>query len=86
MQASHIEQGANADASPFGIAGGAFVNAKANFSQAFGINATTISDDSYAFVWNGNDTYALGSGYVSHGKGTFNINALSGLSGVYFGA
>jgi len=43
------------------------------------------SSHPYAFVWNGDDTRAIGDYYESHGKGTFNINALSGLSGIFIG-
>lgn len=50
-----------------------------------GIQAHAKEGDDYSYVFNGialDDFYAR---YESHGKGTFNINPLSGLSGLYIG-
>lgn len=89
LSAIHISQGFNAQSSPTGIAGGAYVNANANFSQVFGYGASTKASDDFSFVWNGKTDVVPGvlggTDYESHGKGTFNINALSGLSGIYIG-
>lgn len=83
--ADAVSQGRHSFSVPYGFAAGAYLSANAIFSQAFGYNAETISSDAYSFVWNGNDTSAIGDYYSSHGKGTFSINPLSGLSGVYIG-
>ena len=85
IAAESISQGINAYSVPYGLASGAYLSANANFSQAFGYASETQSSDSYAFTWNGDDTRAIGDNYQSHGKGTFNINPLSGLSGVFVG-
>ena len=83
--AKSVSQGLKAKATPLGFAAGAFLSANANFSQAFGYNAETKVDDTYAFVWNGDDARALLDYYQSHGKGTFSINPISGLQGVFIG-
>ena len=67
------------------MAAGAYLCADASFSQAFGFNSQTVSTDNYSFTWNGDDTRAIGNYYQSHGKGTFNLNALSGIDGIYIG-
>ena len=61
------------------------MSAAANFSQVMGVNAQAAAGTDYSFVWNGNDVEALGQYYSAHGKGSFNINPLSGISGVYVG-
>ena len=71
--AKSVSQGLKAKATPLGFAAGAFLSANANFSQAFGYNAETKANDTYAFVWNGDDARALLDYYQSHGKGTFSI-------------
>ena len=83
--AKSVSQGLKAKATPLGFAAGAFLSANANFSQAFGYNAETKADDIYAFVWNGDDERALLDYYQSHGKGTFSINPISGMQGVFIG-
>ena len=80
-----MSQGLHSSSVPYGFAAGSYLSANANFSQVFGHNAKTISSDIYSFVWNGNYTSAIGDFYSSHGKGTFSINPLLGLSGVYIG-
>ena len=80
-----IAQGIRAHAVPFGLAAGAYLCANANFSQSLGYDAVTLSSDTYAFTWNGDDTRAIADYYQSHGKGTFNINPADGLSGIYIG-
>lgn len=52
-----------------------------------------MSSDLYSFVWSGDDTRSVANFYVptnsdfysSHGKGSFSINPLSGLSGIFIG-
>ena len=83
--AKSVSQGLKAKATPLGFAAGAFLSANANFSQTFGYNAETKADDIYAFVWNGDDERALLDYYQSHGKGTFSINPISGMQGVFIG-
>lgn len=85
IAADAISQGLHAKSVPYGFAAGAYLCANANFSQALGFDAQTISSDTYSFVWNGDDTRAVGDYYTSHGKGSFSINPLSGLSGFYVG-
>lgn len=85
LYAEHVSQGIHASSAPYGLAAGAYLCADASFSQAFGYNSQTVSSDQYSFVWNGDDTKAIGDYYTSHGKGTFSINPLSGLSGFYLG-
>lgn len=85
IAAEAISQGLHAASVPYGFAAGAYLCANANFSQALGFDAQIISSDTYSFVWNGDDTRAIGDYYTSHGKGTFSINALSGLSGIFVG-
>ena len=80
-----LAQGLRTKATPLGLAAGAFLSANADFSQAFGYNAETKADDTYAFVWNGDAERALFDYYQSHGPGTFNINPTEGLSGAYIG-
>jgi len=44
------------------------------------------STDAFAFVWNGDDSGNIGENpYQSHGKGTFSLNPVDGLSGLYIG-
>lgn len=85
IAADAISQGLHAKSVPYGFAAGAYLCANANFSQAFGFDAQTISSDVYSFVWNGDDTRAIGDYYSSHGKGTFSLNPLSGTAGVFIG-
>lgn len=80
-----ISQGINSSSSPYGLATGAFLSANANFSQVMGLNAESVLSDSYAFVFNGDDSRPIGDNYKSHGKGTFNVNPVGGLSGFYIG-
>ena len=78
-------QGLSSQASDYGLATGSMVSAEPDFSQARGCNTATLSSDTYAFAWSGDYTRATGDSYTSHGKGTFSINPLSGLSGFYVG-
>ena len=75
-----MSQGLHASSVPYGFAAGAYLCANANFSQALGFGSHAISTDTYAFVWNGDDTRAIEDYYTSHGRGTFSVNPLSGLS------
>ena len=51
----------------------------AEHSVVMGISASTNKDD--VFLWNGKQNEA----YTDHGRGTFNINAVSGVNGVFVG-
>lgn len=51
----------------------------AEHSVVMGISASTNKDD--VFLWNGKQNEA----YTDHGRGTFNINAVSGVNGVFIG-
>ena len=85
VEANYVAQGAEVQASPLAFAAGVYLSAIANFSQALGINAQVSAGDEYSFIWNGDDTRFLSDHYESHGKGSFSINPLSGLSGVFIG-
>lgn len=85
MTAEAVSQGIHAQSVPYGFAAGAYLCANANFSQALGYSSQTLSADMYSFVWNGDDTRAIGDYYSSNGKGSFNINPKDGLSGFWIG-
>ena len=55
------------------------------YSIALGVKCR--ANDSGSFVWGGSDKNfaALFPVYYSHGKGTFNVNPVGGLSGFYIG-
>lgn len=83
-----ISQGTQAHSTPFGLAAGWRLSANANYSQALGFKSQTSVGHEYSFAWNGDDaTYPIlgNEYYTSHGKGTFNINPLSGTQGFYVG-
>ena len=56
------------------------INDKVVGGIALGVNANVSSDDS--FTWNGNTD---DHDYTSHNTGSFNINPMSGVKGVYIG-
>lgn len=88
VTAHAISQGAHAHSTPFGLAAGWRLSANANYSQALGFKSQTSASHDFSFAWNGDDqSYSvLGEDYyTSHGKGTFNINPLSGVRGFYIG-
>lgn len=63
VNARSFEQGLNVDASPLGLAAGVYLSANANFTQVMGLNAQALDGNDYSFVWNGDDTRALGDFY-----------------------
>lgn len=80
---SHAE-GSETKAEGFGShAEGSGTTASGDYSHTEGFKAQTKPDDKYAYSWNGDGTRA--EPYVSHGKGTYNINPEGGLSGFYIG-
>ena len=80
-----ISQGYNTKSSPTSLATGILAEAEANFGVVHGIEAKIKKGDDYAFVFNGTNLPGIADRYTSHGEGTFNINPLSGLSGIYIG-
>ena len=80
-----ISQGYNTKSSPTSLATGVLTEAEANFGVVHGIEAKIKKGDDYAFVFNGTNLPGIADRYTSHGEGTFNINPLSGLSGIYIG-
>ena len=80
-----ISQGYNTKSSPTSLATGILTEAEANFGVVHGIEAKIKKGDDYAFVFNGTNLPGIADRYTSHGEGTFNINPLSGLSGIYIG-
>lgn len=88
IQAHAISQGTQAHSTPFGLAAGYRLSANGNYSQALGFKSQTSVGHDFSFAWNGDDqtfSYLGDDYYTSHGKGTFSINPLSGLSGFYIG-
>lgn len=80
---SHAE-GSGTKAEGFGShAEGSNTTASGDYSHTEGFKAQTKPDDKYAYSWNGEETRA--EPYVSHGKGTYNVNPEGGLSGFYIG-
>lgn len=61
--------------------------ANADDSMALGILAEVEPADVLAFVWQGLDGYSADPlyRYTSHGPGTFNINPVGGLAGLWIG-
>lgn len=59
------------------------MTASGQYSHASGYKAQTKTGDSYAYSWNGDSKRT--EPYVSHGKGTYNINPEGGLDGIYVG-
>ena len=62
---------------------GSGTTASGNYSHAEGFKSQTKPDDKYAYSWNGEEPRA--EPYISHGKGTYNINPEGGLDGIYIG-
>jgi hypothetical protein len=80
---SHAE-GSETKAEGFGShAEGSGTTASGDYSHTEGFKAQTKPDDKYAYSWNGEETRA--EPYVSHGKGTFNVNPVGGADGFYVG-
>lgn len=80
---SHTE-GNGTKAEGFGShAEGNGTTASGDYSHAEGFKAQTKTDDKYAYSWNGDGTRA--EPYVSHGKGTFNVNPVGGSDGFFVG-
>lgn len=80
-----LTQGLKTSATTTSIATGIMTEVSANFAQVHGIEASVLSNDDYAFVWNGTNLPGIAERYTSHGEGTFSINPVNGLSGVYVG-
>jgi len=65
-------------------ADGFYSEAKDKWDIALGVNAT--AKDKYTYVWSGIEKGAnYNNNYASHGKGSFNVNPIDGLSGFYIG-
>lgn len=85
LSSSSISQGYKAKASSTSLATGIMTEADSTFAVVHGIEAAVLSDDHYAFVWNGTNLEGIDDRYTSHGEGTFSINPVNGLSGLYIG-
>ena len=85
IKSTNIAQGLNVVADPTSFATGIFTEASATFGVAHGIEAQIKEGDDYAFIWNGTNLPAINSRYITHGEGTFNINPVNGISGIYIG-
>ena len=80
---AHAEGNGTSAAGGFSHAEGYLTTAAGNYSHAEGYNSQTKTDDKYAYSWNGDETRT--DPYVSHGQGTFNLNPVGGLDGIYVG-
>lgn len=80
---AHAEGNGTSAAGGFSHAEGFSTTAAGNGSHAEGYKAQTKTDDNYAYSWNGDST--ITEPYLSHGKGTFNVNPVGGLDGIYVG-
>ena len=85
LSAYNVEFGLKNYAQQFSVAEGQNVSAYGTYQHAAGYNVEAISNETFAFVWNGKDLYGYDNRYKSHGPGSFSINPLSGLSGFYIG-
>ena len=80
---SHSEGNSTTASGDYAHSEGYSTTAAGNGSHADGFKAQTKTDDKYAYSWNGDETRA--EPYISHGKGTFNINPVGGSDGFYIG-
>ena len=65
-------------------ADGFYNEAKQKWDIALGVNAS--AKDQYTYVWSGIERGSnYTNNYTSHGKGSFNINPINGLSGFFIG-
>lgn len=80
---SHSEGNSTTASGDYAHAEGYSTTAAGNGSHAEGFKAQTKTDDKYAYSWNGEETRA--EPYVSHGKGTFNVNPVGGSDGFFVG-
>lgn len=80
-----MSQGHRVKSSPTSLAAGIHLEADGNYDVVNGIQAHAKEGDDYAYVFNGVALSSINDRYESHGKGTFSINPLSGLSGLYIG-
>lgn len=80
---SHSEGNNTTAAGDYSHSEGFDATAAGSCSHAEGYKAQTKTEDDYAFAWNGDGTRA--EPYVSHGKGTFNVNPVGGLDGFFVG-
>ncbi len=80
---SHSEGNSTTAAGVCSHAEGEETRADGHASHAEGYRSHTRVEDAYACAWNGDDARA--DQYVSHGKGTFNVNPVGGAEGFYVG-
>ena len=58
---------------------------KASGQSAHADGYRSIASNSYSYAWQGSDDYLVVSPYGSHGGGTYNLNPVGGLSGLWIG-
>lgn len=85
LSAYNAEFGLKNYAQQYSVAEGHNVSAYGAFQHAAGFNVEAISNETFAFVWNGKNLYGYDNRYTSHGAGSFSINPENGLSGFYIG-
>lgn len=85
ISAYNAEFGFKNYAQRFSVAEGQNVSAYGTYQHAAGYNVEAISNETFAFVWNGKNLYGYNNRYKSHGAGTFSLNPENGLSGFYIG-
>ena len=80
---SHSEGNSTTAAGVCSHAEGEETRADGHASHAEGFRSHTGVGDAYSFAWSGDDSIV--AEYVSHGKGTFNVNPIGGSEGFYVG-
>lgn len=80
---SHSEGNYTTAAGVCSHAEGEETRADGHASHAEGYRSHARVGDAYSFAWNGDDSIL--SEYLSHGKGTFNVNPIGGSEGFYVG-
>lgn len=80
---AHSEGNSTTASGDYAHAEGFDATAAGDGSHAEGYKAQTKTEDDYAFSWNGDTTRT--EPYISHGKGTFNVNPVGGSDGFYIG-
>lgn len=82
VSADSIKWGRGTSTGNGSVAGGWHVGASGSYSHAEGFGAMATND--YAWVWQGSE-HGQEDDYGSHGVGTFSINPVGGLGGLYIG-
>lgn len=79
---SHAEGHETSALAQYSHAEGYRTVANGQWSHADGVRAIVKQEDNHTYAWNGDGDI---SGYTSHGMGSYNINPVNGISGLYIG-